>query len=103
MTITGVDAKHIGKVLRMQPGDKLQIVSDDGVSALAEVASITESTVTATRDDIVNAAKSFVGEYMQIPPMYSALKVNGQKLYQLQKLLDNERIWRCRRILRRQV
>ena len=46
MTITGVDAKHIGKVLRMQPGDKLQIVSDDGVSALAEVASITESTVT---------------------------------------------------------
>ena len=46
MTITGVDAKHIGKVLRMQPGDKLQIVSDDGVSALAEVATITESTVT---------------------------------------------------------
>ena len=46
MTITGVDAKHIGKVLRMQPGDKLQIVSGDGVSALAEVAAITESTVT---------------------------------------------------------
>ena len=46
MTITGVDAKHIGKVLRMQPGDKLQIVSDDGVSALAEVAAITESIVT---------------------------------------------------------
>ena len=46
MTITGVDAKHIGKVLRMQPGDKLQIVSDDGVSALAEVAAITEGTVT---------------------------------------------------------
>ena len=46
MTITGVDAKHIGKVLRMQPGDKLQIVSDDGVSALAEVVAVTESTVT---------------------------------------------------------
>ena len=46
MTVTGVDAKHIGKVLRMQPGDKLQIVSDDGVSALAEVVAITESTVT---------------------------------------------------------
>lgn len=46
MTITGVDAKHIGKVLRMQPGDKLQIVSDDGVSALAEVTAISESTVT---------------------------------------------------------
>ena len=46
MSITGVDAKHIGKVLRMQPGDKLQIVSDDGVSALAEVTTISESTVT---------------------------------------------------------
>ncbi len=46
MSITGVDAKHIGKVLRMQPGDKLQIVSDDGVSALAEVTAISEGTVT---------------------------------------------------------
>ncbi|NLL93091.1 MAG: tRNA pseudouridine(55) synthase TruB [Clostridiales bacterium] len=34
-------------------------------------------------DDISNAIMSFVGEYQQIPPMYSALKVNGKKLYQL--------------------
>ena len=46
MSIIGVDAKHIGRVLRMQPGDKLQIVSDDGVSALAEVTAISETTVT---------------------------------------------------------
>ncbi|MBE5927629.1 MAG: tRNA pseudouridine(55) synthase TruB [Lachnospiraceae bacterium] len=26
---------------------------------------------------------SFIGEYNQIPPMYSALKVNGKKLYEL--------------------
>lgn len=30
-----------------------------------------------------DAALSFVGEYDQIPPMYSALKVNGKKLYEL--------------------
>lgn len=29
------------------------------------------------------AIMSFVGEYDQIPPMYSALKVNGRKLYEL--------------------
>lgn len=29
------------------------------------------------------AAESFVGLYHQIPPMYSALKVNGKKLYEL--------------------
>ncbi len=45
MTITGVDAKHIGKVLRMQPGDKVQNVSDEGVSAVAEISTITENAV----------------------------------------------------------
>lgn len=30
-----------------------------------------------------NAIFSFLGDYMQIPPMYSALKVNGKKLYEL--------------------
>ena len=32
---------------------------------------------------IMDAIDSFVGEYDQIPPMYSALKVNGRKLYEL--------------------
>jgi tRNA pseudouridine55 synthase len=27
--------------------------------------------------------KSFVGEYWQTPPMYSAIKINGKKLYEL--------------------
>ncbi len=40
MSLEGVDARHISKVLRMQPGDEIQIVSDDGVSALAQVTSI---------------------------------------------------------------
>ena len=34
-------------------------------------------------DNIKNCFKSFLGETMQIPPMYSALKVNGKKLYEL--------------------
>lgn len=40
MVIKDVDAKHISKVLRMQPGDKVQIVSDDGVTAIAEIVSL---------------------------------------------------------------
>lgn len=40
MVIKDVDAKHISKVLRMQPGDKIQIVSDDGVTAIAEIVSL---------------------------------------------------------------
>lgn len=46
MTIEGVDARHISKVLRMQPGAQLQIVSDDGVSALAEITAIDSECVT---------------------------------------------------------
>ncbi len=42
-----------------------------------------EKTVTVTEDEVKDAILSFVGDYMQIPPMYSALKVNGQKLCDL--------------------
>jgi tRNA pseudouridine55 synthase len=34
-------------------------------------------------EKIRKAVESFKGEYMQIPPMYSAIKVNGKKLYEL--------------------
>ena len=33
-----------------------------------------------TREALADAIKPFIGDIMQIPPMYSAIKVNGQKL-----------------------
>lgn len=36
-----------------------------------------------TEDDIRRAVNSFIGEYDQIPPMYSAIKIKGRKLYEL--------------------
>ena len=39
--------------------------------------------VNSTEEEIVGAINSFVGDIMQVPPMYSALKVNGKKLYEL--------------------
>lgn len=39
--------------------------------------------VNITKDELVNIIQSFVGKIQQIPPMYSALKVNGQKLCDL--------------------
>ncbi|MBR1815459.1 MAG: tRNA pseudouridine(55) synthase TruB [Lachnospiraceae bacterium] len=32
--------------------------------------------------DIIDAVESFVGSYEQLPPMYSAIKKNGKKLYE---------------------
>lgn len=42
-----------------------------------------EREVTATRQDLEQAIKAFIGEIDQIPPMYSAIKIKGQKLYNI--------------------
>ena len=42
-----------------------------------------ELPVEVSEEDVKEAILSFVGEYAQVPPMYSALKVNGKKLYEL--------------------
>ena len=42
-----------------------------------------ESPVCVNRNEIEEVIQSFKGEYAQIPPMYSALKINGKKLYEL--------------------
>lgn len=39
--------------------------------------------VNASEEEVAEAVTSFVGDYDQVPPMYSALKVNGKKLYEL--------------------
>lgn len=44
---------------------------------------LNQAEVTCSPEEVREAILSFVGDYMQIPPMYSALKVNGQKLCDL--------------------
>ena len=39
--------------------------------------------IKAGREDVAEAVKSFIGEIEQIPPMYSAIKIHGQKLYDI--------------------
>ena len=42
-----------------------------------------ELPVTVSEECVKETMLSFVGDYDQVPPMYSALKVNGKKLYEL--------------------
>lgn len=44
---------------------------------------LAEHTVEADEEQVREAVLSFQGSYLQTPPMYSALKVNGKKLYEL--------------------
>lgn len=44
---------------------------------------LSQKDVTVDEATVTSAIMSFVGGYEQTPPMYSALKVNGKKLYEL--------------------
>ena len=44
---------------------------------------LSRTQVNVSEEEVRDAVMSFLGEYDQIPPMYSALKVNGKKLYEL--------------------
>ncbi len=44
---------------------------------------LSESDKLPDEQELVNALDNFKGEISQIPPMYSAIKVNGQRLYEI--------------------
>ena len=44
---------------------------------------LTQQEVRCSAKEVEKAVLSFVGDYMQVPPMYSALKVDGRKLCDL--------------------
>ena len=44
---------------------------------------LTETEVSLTEEELQKVLPRFRGEILQVPPMYSAIKVNGQKLYDL--------------------
>jgi tRNA pseudouridine55 synthase len=55
---------------------------------------LTTAQVNVTYEQIEEVIKSYIGEYLQLPPMYSAIKVDGKKLYELArqgKEIDRER------------
>lgn len=57
--------------VKTDSGDKEgKVISEKGVDAFS-------------RDDLIPLLKGFEGEIAQIPPMYSALKHNGERLYKL--------------------
>lgn len=53
---------------------------------------IEENPVCVTEDDVRRVISGFVGEIFQIPPMYSAIKKDGKKLYELARAgIETER------------
>lgn len=71
--LTAAQKQYVARV-------RLGIVTDTQ-DATGEV--LRTSPVTAEKEEVLQALKSFEGEISQIPPMYSAIKVDGKKLYEL--------------------
>ncbi len=74
---------------------KLGVVTDTQ-DATGQV--LKENLVNVTKEEVEASLSHFVGEIEQLPPMYSAIKQNGQKLYDLARRgIEVER--RPRRVL----
>ena len=56
-------------------------ITTDTQDITGQVLKISE--VTADLQQITEVVNRFIGEYLQLPPMYSAIKVNGKRLYEL--------------------
>ena len=56
-------------------------VRTDTLDMSGEVTDTAE--INLSEEEVIKAVKSFTGEITQIPPMYSAVKINGKRLYEL--------------------
>lgn len=56
-------------------------ITTDTLDSAGEIIAI--SPVTCSETEIRDAVQSFVGDIEQVPPMYSAIKIDGKKLYEL--------------------
>lgn len=77
-----------------------EVTLGSATDTLDATGTVTQSAeVTVTPADIERATEKFIGKIEQIPPMYSAVKVDGKKLYELAREgKEIERKPRCVRI-----
>ncbi|MGT2715309.1 tRNA pseudouridine(55) synthase TruB [Streptococcus respiraculi] len=90
--VTGVLPIAVGKATRLieymqeegkvYEGEITLGFSTTTEDASGEVVERTAIPMTLTEEEIDQAMQGFVGTITQIPPMYSAVKVNGRKLYE---------------------
>ena len=70
--VTNQDKRYVGELVLGQVTDSYDEEGDV----------IETHEVNVTNQEIYNVAKTFLGDQMQLPPMYSAKKVAGKRLYE---------------------
>ncbi|MGI9603978.1 MAG: tRNA pseudouridine(55) synthase TruB [Acidimicrobiales bacterium] len=72
--VTGLPKSYVGEIVLGVETDTLDAAG--AVTATHDMHAVTDS-------DVAVAATAFVGDIMQVPPMVSAIKVDGKRLHQL--------------------
>ena len=88
---TGVMLVCVGKATKLasdlEAKDKIYIVDFDIGYATdtydIEGKKITENIIEVSKENLEQSFKKFIGNIKQVPPMYSAIKIDGNKLYHL--------------------
>ena len=88
---TGVMLVCVGKATKLasdlEAKDKVYIADFDIGYATdtydIEGKKIAENTIEISKENLEQSIKKFIGNIKQIPPMYSAIKIDGNKLYHL--------------------
>ena len=79
---------HATRAVEFAENSKKEYVAGLRLGLVTDTQDITGQTleahpVHASKIDVAEALHSFLGPIQQIPPMYSAVKIHGQKLYEL--------------------
>ena len=72
--------RYLSDLPKSYAGTAMLGVETDTLDADGSV--VRSSPVTSTREEVAAAASALVGESMQAPPAYSAVKVGGRRLYE---------------------
>ena len=88
---TGVMLMCVGKATKLasdlEAKDKVYIADFDIGYATdtydIEGKKIVENIIDVSKEDLEQSIKKFIGNIKQVPPMYSAIKIDGNKLYHL--------------------
>ena len=88
---TGVMLVCVGKATKLasdlEAKDKIYIADFDIGYATdtydIEGKKITENIIEVSKENLEQSLKKFIGNIKQVPPMYSAIKIDGNKLYHL--------------------
>lgn len=95
---TGVLVICIGtstKLVEILTGHDKEYIAEITLGLLTDTLDITGNIIKSenvhfTKDEIINAINSMIGEYNQEVPIYSAVRINGKKLYEYAR--NNEEV-----------